>query len=147
MLCPTFAIGMDILSETFMYMSESSDSYKYAVTTSINYKNRRFCVARDIRYRKVITFIIGEYVSLKSMPGLYVNPCATSLVMYLTTLLFSFHFRTKTHLNLTEWVLGGLRITLLNISLFLSESSSASIASFHLIQSESCLHSAMVLGS
>jgi hypothetical protein len=130
-----------------MYISKSSDSYKYAVTTSINCKDRRFWVTRYIRYQKVITFITGEYVSLKSMSSLYVNPCATSLVMYLMTLLFSFHFRTKTHLNLTEWVLGGLGITLLNISLFLSESSYASIASFHLIQSESCLHSAMVLGS
>jgi hypothetical protein len=33
------------------------------------------------------------------------------------------------------------------MSLFISESSSTSIASFHLIQSENCLHSAMVLGS
>jgi hypothetical protein len=53
----------------------------------------------------------------------------------------------KTHLNLTGYVLGGVGITLLNTSLFLSESSSGSIASFHLIQSEHCLHSAMALDS
>jgi hypothetical protein len=106
-----------------------------------------FCVARDMRYRKFIPFITGEYVSLKSMSGLCVNPCATSLALYLTTLLFSFRFRLKTHLNSTGWILGGVGITLLNTSLFLSESSSASIASFHLIQSERCLYYAMVLGS
>jgi hypothetical protein len=147
MLRPTFIFGTDIPSGTFMYMSESSDSYKYAVTTSINCKDRRFCVARDIRYQKVIPFIIVEYVSLKSMLGLCVNPCATSLVLYLTTSLFSFSFRMKTHLNPTEWILGGVGITLLNTSIFLSESSSASISSFHLIQSERCLHSTMVLES
>jgi hypothetical protein len=42
MLRSTFAFGTDIPSGTFMYMSESSDSYKYAVTTSINSKDRRF---------------------------------------------------------------------------------------------------------
>jgi hypothetical protein len=52
----------------------------------------------------------------------------------------------KTHLNPTGWILGGVGITLLNTSLFLGESNSASIASFHLIQSEHYLHSAMVLG-
>jgi hypothetical protein len=53
----------------------------------------------------------------------------------------------KTHLNLIGWVLGGVGITLLNTSLFLSELSSVSIASFHLILSEHCLHSAMIFGS
>jgi hypothetical protein len=100
-----------------------------------------------IKYQKVIPFITGEYVSLKSMSGLYVNPCATSLVLYLIASFFSFRFQMKTHLNLIGYVLGGVGITLLNTSLFLSESSSASIPSFHLIQSERCLHSAMVLGS
>jgi hypothetical protein len=128
-------------------MSESSNSYKYAVMTSINYKDKRFCVAIDIRYWKVIPFTIREYVSLKLLSGLCVNPCATNLALYLTTSLFSFYFRMKTHLNPTGWILGGVVITLLNTSLFLSESTSASIASFHLIQSECCLHSAMVLRS
>jgi hypothetical protein len=130
-----------------MYMSESSDPYKYVVTISINFKDICFCTARDIKYRKIIPFITREYVSLKSMPGLYVNPCASSLALYLTTSLFSFCFRMKTHLNPTGWILGGVGITLLNISLLFSEQSSISIASFHLIQSEHCLHSAMVLGS
>jgi hypothetical protein len=67
--------------------------------------------------------------------------------LYLTSSLFSFHFQVKTHLNPTGWILGGVGIALLNTSLFLSESSSSSIASFHLIQSERCLHSTMVLGS
>jgi hypothetical protein len=127
-------------------MSKSSDPYKYAVTISINCKYRCFCIARDIRYQKVIPFITREYVSLKSMSGLCVNSCATSLVLYLTTSLFSFHFRMKTHLNPTGWILGGVGTTLLNTSLFHSESSSASIASFQLIQSECCLHSAMGFG-
>jgi hypothetical protein len=117
-------------------MSESSDSYRYTITTSINYKYICFCVARDIRYRKVIPFITGEYVSLKSMLGLDVNPCATSLALYLTTSLFSFHFWIKTHLNPVGWILGGVGITVLNTSLFFSESSSVSIASLHLIQSD-----------
>jgi hypothetical protein len=147
MLCPMFAFDTDIPSGTFIYMSKSSDPYKYAVTTSINYKDRCFCVTRDIRYRNVIPFITREYVSLKSMSSLCVNPCATSLALYLTTSLFSFCLQIKTHLNPTRWILGGVGITFLNTSLFLSESSSALIASFHLIQSKHCLHSAMVLRS
>jgi hypothetical protein len=75
-----------------MYMFESNDSYKYVVTTSINYKDRRFCIVRYIKYQKIILFITREYVSLKSMLGLCVNPCATSLALYLTTSLFSFLF-------------------------------------------------------
>jgi hypothetical protein len=146
-LHPTFVFGTDILSVIFMYMSESSDPYKYAVRTSINCKHRRFYVTIGIRYRKVISFIIGEYVSLKSMLCLFVNPCTTSLALYLTTSLFSFYFRMKTYLNPTRWIIGGVVITLLNTSLFLSESCLASIASFHLIQSKRYLHSDMVLGS
>jgi hypothetical protein len=95
-----FAFGTDIPSDTFMYMSESSDPYKYAIMTSINCKERRFCVIRDIRYQKFIPIITREYASLESMLGLYVNPCATSLTLYLTTSLFSFCFWMKIHLNL-----------------------------------------------
>jgi hypothetical protein len=42
--------------------------------------------------------------------------------------------------------MGGVGITSVNIFLFLSELSSASIGSFHLFQSKRLLHSAMVLG-
>jgi hypothetical protein len=73
-----------------MYISESNDPYKYALTTSINYKDRCFYIARDIRHQKFIPFITGEYVSLKSTSGLGVKPCATSLTLYLTTSLFLF---------------------------------------------------------
>jgi hypothetical protein len=132
MLRFAFVFGTEISSGTFMYMSESNEPYKYAVTTSINCKDRCFCIARDIRYQKVIPFITGEYVSLKSTPGLYVKPCATNLALYLTTSLFSFLFQTKTHLNQTEKVLGGVGIMPGNTFLFLSEFSPASIASFHL---------------
>jgi hypothetical protein len=52
--------GILILSETFMYISESNDSYKFAVTTSINCIDRRFCTARDIKYQNVIPLITGE---------------------------------------------------------------------------------------
>jgi hypothetical protein len=75
-----------------MYISESNDPYKYAVTTSINCKDRCFCIARDIRYQKVISLITREYILLKSTLGLYVKPCATSLALYLTTSLFLFLF-------------------------------------------------------
>jgi hypothetical protein len=102
MLRHMFAFGTNIPLGTFIYMFGSSDPYKYAVTTSINYKDRYFYVARDIRYRKVIPFITGEYVSLKLMSGLCVNPCATSLTLYLTTSLFSVRFRMKPHLNPTR---------------------------------------------
>jgi hypothetical protein len=68
------------------------DLYKYSVTTSINCKDMCFCIARDIRYQKVISFIIGEYVSLKLTLGLYVKPCVTSLALYLTTSSFLFFF-------------------------------------------------------
>ena len=66
------------------------------------------------------------------MPGLYVNTHATSLALYLTTsLLFSFRFRTKTHLNPTGKTLGGVGIADVNTSLLVSEAISAWIASFH----------------
>jgi hypothetical protein len=62
-----FVFGIEIPSETFMYMSESNDPYKYAVTTSIKCKDKCFCIVRDIKYQNVIPFITGEYVSLKLM--------------------------------------------------------------------------------
>jgi hypothetical protein len=105
MLQFAFVFGTEIMSGTFMYMSEFNDPHKYAVTTSINCKDRCFYIARDIRYRKVIPFITGEYVSLKSTPGLCVKPCATSLTLYLTISLFLFLFQTKTHLNPTGKIL------------------------------------------
>jgi hypothetical protein len=107
---------------------------------------RCFCIAKDIRYQKVILFITGEYVSLKLTSGLCVKPYATNLALYLTTSLFSFLFQMKTHLNPTAKVQGGVGITSVNTFLFLSELSSASIAYFHLFQSERFLHSVMVLG-
>src|SRR5438132_2536245 len=128
-------------------MSESNYPYKYAVTTSIRCMDIPFCIANHIKYWNVIPLITEEYVSSKSMPGLCVNPCATSLALYLTTSLFSFLLRTKTHFDPTGNVFRGVGITEVNTSLFLSESNSASIASFHLIQSERLRHSAMVLGS
>jgi hypothetical protein len=99
------------------------------------------------QYRKIIPFITREYVSLKSMTGLYVNPCSTNLALYFITSLFSFLFRMNTHLNPIGKILRGVGITSVNTFLFLSELSSASIASFHLFQSERLLHSAMVLVS
>jgi hypothetical protein len=127
-----FVFGTEIPSWTFMYISESNDSYRYAVMTSINYKDRCFCIARDIKYQKVISFITAEYVSLKSTSGLCVKPCATSLTLYLITSLFLFLFKTKIHLNPTGKVLGGVGITYVNTFFFLSELSSASIASLYL---------------
>jgi hypothetical protein len=82
MLRPTFAFGTDIQSWTFMYIPESSDLYKYAVMTSINYKDKHFCVTRDITYIKVILFITEKYVSLKSTSGLCMKPCATNLASH-----------------------------------------------------------------
>jgi hypothetical protein len=114
---------------------------------SINCKDRYFCIARDIRYQKVIPFITREYVLLKSTLGLCVKPYATGLTLYPTISLFSFIFQTKTHLNPTGKVLGGVDIISMNTFLFLSEVSSASIVSFHLFQFERFLHSVMILGS
>ena len=70
MLRLALEFGILIPSGTFMYILESNDPYKYAVTTSINCIDRRFCTASDIKYQNVIPLITGEYVSLKSMPGL-----------------------------------------------------------------------------
>jgi hypothetical protein len=126
------SFNTEISSETFMYMSESSNLYRYVVTASIPYKDKCFCIVRDIRYQNFIPFITGEYVSLKSMLGLYVNPCATSIALYLMTSLFSFHFQMKIYLNWIGWTLEGVGIILLNTSFF-SEPSSTSIASFYLI--------------
>jgi hypothetical protein len=147
MLWFAFIFGTEIPSWSFMYMPKSNDPYKYAVMTSINYKNRCFCIVRDIRHRKVIPFITGEYVSLKSTLGLCVKRCAIILALYLTTSLFLFLFQTKTYLNPTRMVLGGVGITSVNTFLLLSELSSAIIVFFHLFQSDHFLHSAMVLGS
>jgi hypothetical protein len=90
-----FVFSTEILSGTFMYMSESNDPYKYAVMTSINCKDICFCIVGDINYQNVIPFTTGEYISLKSTSGLCVKPYATSLVLYLTTSLFSFLFKQK----------------------------------------------------
>jgi hypothetical protein len=62
MLQFAFIFIIEIPSGTFMYMSESNDRYKYVVMTSIHYKDRCFQIARDIKYRKVISFITGQYV-------------------------------------------------------------------------------------
>jgi hypothetical protein len=113
-------------------MSKSSDSYRYVITTFINCKDRCFCTASDTKYLKLITFITGEYVSLKLMQDLYVNPCATSFFLYLTTSVFSFLFQVKPHLNPTRWTLGGVGITVVNTSLFLSKEISILIGSFQL---------------
>jgi hypothetical protein len=99
MLRFALVFNTEIPQGTFMYMSKSNDPYKYTIMTSINCKDRSFCIARDIKYRKEIPFIIGEYVSLKSTPDLCIKPCATNLTLYLTTSLFSFLFQMKTHLN------------------------------------------------
>jgi hypothetical protein len=147
MLRFAFVFDTEIPSGIFMYISESNDPYKYAVVTSINCKYRCFCIVRDIRYQKVIPFITRDYVSLKSTPGLNVKLCATNLALYLTTSLFSFLFQTKTQFNPIGNVLGGVGITSVNTFLFLSKLISASIASFHLFQSERFLHSDVVLGS
>ena len=81
------------------------------------------------------------------MPGLCMNPYATSLALYLTTSLFSFRFQTKTHLNPTGKTLGGVGIADVNTFLLVSEAISAWIASFHWVQSERFLQSTMILGS
>jgi hypothetical protein len=114
MLQFAFVFDTEIILRTFMYMSESNDPYKYAVMTFIYYKDRCFCIARDINYQKVIPFITGQYISLKLTSGLYVKPYATSLALYFTTSLFLFLFRTKSHLNPTRNVLGGVGITSVN---------------------------------
>jgi hypothetical protein len=81
------------------------------------------------------------------MPGLCVKPWATSLALYLTTSLFSFRLRTKTHLNPIGKTLGGVGIASVNTFRLLSEANSTWIASFHLGLSERFSHSAMVFGS
>ena len=97
---------------------------------SINCIDRRFCTAKDIRYQKVVAPITREYVSVKSMPGFCVKPCAMSLALYLTTSLFSFRFWRKTHLNPTGKTLGGVGIASVNTFLLLSEAISACVLPF-----------------
>jgi hypothetical protein len=53
----------------------------------------------------------------------------------------------NTYLNPTGKILGDVGITSVNTFLFLSELSSASIASIHLFQSKRLLHAATFLGS
>src|SRR6266540_6001562 len=69
----------------------------------------------------------------RTMMGLCMNPCATSLALYLTT---SSILRMKTHFDPTRNVFGGVGITMVNTSHLLSECNSTLIASFHLIQPE-----------
>jgi hypothetical protein len=59
------------------------------------------------------------------MSGLCVNPCATSLALYLTTSLFSFRFQTKIHLNPIGKIFGAVGIADENTFLFVSEAISA----------------------
>jgi hypothetical protein len=59
MLRFAFVYGTEIQLGTFIYISESNDPYKYAVTTSINCKDICFYIIRGIRYQKVIPFITG----------------------------------------------------------------------------------------
>ena len=54
--------GILIPSGTLMYILESNDPYKYAVTTSINYIDRRFCTASDISecystHYRIVSFV------------------------------------------------------------------------------------------
>ena len=74
------------------YICPNLVTHIYVVTMSFNCIDRNFWFANDIKYRNIISLMTREYVSLKSMSSLYVNPCATSLTLYLTTLLFSFRF-------------------------------------------------------
>src|SRR5436190_22070534 len=69
----------------------------------------------------------------KTMTGLCVNPCATSLALYLTT---SSIFTDETHFDPTRNAFGGVDITVVNTSRLLSECNSTLIVSFHLIQPE-----------
>jgi hypothetical protein len=73
-----------------MYMFESNDSYKYVVTTSINCKDRCFCIARDIRYQKVFPFITREYVLLKSTSGLRKILCNQSHFISYHLIIFAY---------------------------------------------------------
>ena len=45
------------------YMSESSDPHGYVITTSINCRDRWFCTANDISYRKEIPPLENSWVS------------------------------------------------------------------------------------
>jgi hypothetical protein len=65
MLRFAFVFGTEIPLGTLIYISESNDPYKYAATTFINYKDRWFWIAKDIKYQNIIPFIIEEYVLLK----------------------------------------------------------------------------------
>jgi hypothetical protein len=50
MLQFAFIFSTEIPLGTFMYMSKSNDPYKYVVMTSMNCKDRCFCISRDIKY-------------------------------------------------------------------------------------------------
>jgi hypothetical protein len=79
---------------------------------------RPFWAANDIKYRNSILLVTGEYILLKSMPGLRLNHCAISLVLYVITSLFSFLLRMKTHFDPTGKMLRGVGITDENTSHF-----------------------------
>jgi hypothetical protein len=81
-----------------------------------------------IHYQKICFIEINDG-SLRER--LYNQPCLVSHNLIVLIL-----FPDKNPLEPDEWILGGVGITLLNTSLFLSESNSVSTASFHLIQSE-----------
>jgi len=81
-----------------MYISLSSDPYKYVVTTFIKRISKLFVTTKLIKNLNVIASITGEYVSSKSIPGFCWKPYATSLALYLTISFFTLCFRTNTHL-------------------------------------------------
>jgi hypothetical protein len=103
-------------------------THKYAVTISINYKNRCFLIVRDIRYRKVISFIIEECFIEINVRSLRKILCNRSRFISYHLIIF-------------------ISLSNKNSFLFLSELRSVSIVSFHVFQSEHFLHSIMILGS
>ena len=119
--------GMLIPSGTFIYISESSEPYKYAVTTSINCKDRRFWTANELNIGR----LCHSSLENKSHYNQY-RTFAWSLV--LPTLLyislphyFLFSFRTKTHLYPIGKIPCGIVITFENTFILWSEAISVTI--------------------
>ena len=93
------------------------------------------------RKRKVIASMTGEYDSSSSISGLCEKPCATNCTLYLTILLFSLCFHTKTHLYPSGFTPLGVWTTGPKFSRFINEFKYACIDSFHFGQSFLYRHS------
>jgi hypothetical protein len=122
------------LSGALMYISLLRGPFKYAVLT-LSWCSSRFWVAAVQRTVRIESHhAMGANVKVKSWPGIWVNPLATSQALKHAMCPCLSRFMCKTHLHCTGLRLGGRVSTSSYMPLALSDSSSSCIAESHSVQ-------------